>query len=199
MDGVSWMHASQRMAIHRSWELPAVLQLGKTKARDPAQEWKRVHLRGSEDAHRSIGSNKEQLGKLRQLLACDCYNVCNMTDAEVLDRAVVMLVRGEWILLKRLDIETSKQSLGSGAVARSPTTAPIGRATVPISGAVPLQRSSGRLQAMAPTVKEPDETFDQDALAVTLRLAAAKGTPFCETCERGKRSRTTKMLSGAAS
>jgi hypothetical protein len=171
------------MAIHRRWELPAVLSLGKTQARDPTKRWQRVHVQENEQARRIIEFGREQFAKLRHLLASDCYNVSAMTDAEVTDRAAVMLVRGEWVLLEQVAVETSKQSLGSSAAARS---------IAAVSPDTPMLRQlpSRKPEAIALPVDEPGETFDQEAQAATLRLAAANGTPFCEICEKRRRDRS---------
>jgi hypothetical protein len=126
------------------WERPG--------ARDPAKDWQRVQLREIDETRRIIVFPRDQLTKLRHLLASDCYNVCAMTDIEVLDRVAIMLVRGELVLLEWRATGTSKQSLDSGAAARST------RAVVPGAPA-PRRLPSRTAERVAPPIEEAAETF----------------------------------------
>jgi hypothetical protein len=191
MDGISWTHATRSLSIYRRLELPAVVPQHKTKTRNPAEDSQRVQLRNNYEARRVLLFVREQLWKLRHLLASDCYNVCRMTDDEVLDCAATMLVRGEWVLFERRSTGTRNQSLASYPAAPSTGIAP----TNLLSPRQPPSRNAG---SIAPPMEVAEETFDQDAQAATLRLAAAHGIPFCEICERSKRGRSKASRAGVA-
>jgi len=201
MDGVNWGHAKQRLALHRKWTLPTDLSHGQ-KARDPSTDWKRVHFRMTDDARRALGFGTDQIWKLRRLLAPDCYNLRCMTDAQVMEQAAVMLARGELALFELVATVAAKHSPASAAAAVSTSTA---RATARPTRKPRAERVVERPRPAKPpepatsTYQPKPESFDQDAQAATLRLAAVNGTPFCEVCEKRKGGRVEpRSRQGAA-
>lgn len=193
MNALRLGHALHPLEIHRRWEIPA------SSAQSQGQgglrvDWKRVEIRGLDDARHAIAHGGDQAEKWRNFLGHDCYNLSRMSDAEVMKQVAVMLCRGALVLFEQIMTDPVRYSLrnaiaepkASGVNAMTPSTCRV-RAEEPAEQApVPLCEEATFLQ------------HDQDAQAATLELAALNGIPFCEICNKLKRERIGPLWSQEA-
>jgi hypothetical protein len=180
MNGVRLVrgHSASVLHLFRASEAPT-RRVGPDDRNGP---WRRVDLRGLDEAEGVILCAFDQVRELRGLLAFDYNHLFRMTDAQVLRQVVNMLACGELALFEKMPA-----AVATNQRLQSPMASVALREGIAVTPSTMRRSNESGAPSTTPapaTDRQPFSPSDQNAQAATLRLAAKEGAPFCAVCDK---------------